>query len=186
MAQIRPHDDTVDAMKRLENLDEIIVKQHLMNFGVKDDSSCCWRLCCSRTRPLVIRINSNDHKTLMELKRPYRCSGPLCCCCLQFLSLKSSNGFKLGEIKQNMGNNQSFAVRYGSGTEICTLIKDESSNTFKIKTKEKDVGILQDLSHAFTEENKSGTTNEFKLSCMYTLYAELDMGASKIGLGIII
>ncbi|XP_063406455.1 phospholipid scramblase 1-like [Mytilus trossulus] len=184
MAQIRPHDDTDDAMKRLGNLDEIIVKQHLMNFDVKgykfsicdsqnqqimeaveesDDSSSCWRLCCSRTRPLVLRINNNDHKTLMELKRPYRCSGPLCCC-LQFLSLKSPSGFKLGEIKQNMGNNQSFAVRYGSGTEVFTLIKDESSNTFKIKTKEKDVGILQDLSHAFTEENKSGTTNEFKLS----------------------
>lgn len=35
MAQIRPHDDTVEAMKRLGNLDEIIVKQHLMNFDVK-------------------------------------------------------------------------------------------------------------------------------------------------------
>lgn len=35
MAQIRPHDDTQEAMKKLENLDEIIVKQHLMNFGVK-------------------------------------------------------------------------------------------------------------------------------------------------------
>lgn len=35
-----------------------------------------------------------------------------------------------------MGNNQSFAVRYGSGTEVCTLIKDESSNTFKVSDKE--------------------------------------------------
>lgn len=98
-----------------------------------DDSSCCWRLCCSRTRPLVIRINSNDHRTLMELKRPYRCSGPFCCCCLQFLSMKRSSGSKLGEIKQNMGNNLSFAVIYGSGTEVCTLINDESSYVFKFQ-----------------------------------------------------
>ncbi|CAC5367627.1 unnamed protein product [Mytilus coruscus] len=84
MAQIRPHDSTQEAMKRLGDLDEIIVKQHLMNFGVKG-------------RDEII-------------------------------------------VKQHLMN---FGVQ---------------------ETKDKEVGILQDLSHAFTEENKSGITNEFKLT----------------------
>lgn len=188
MAQVRLHDETVKWMAKFHDLDEIIVKQHLSNFTVKgykfdicdsqnqkimeaieelDDSSCCWRFCCSQTRPLVLKIYDSDNRTIMELRRPYRCR-------LQFLSLNSPKGLKLGEIKQDSAENLSFTVRDGSGKEVCIFVKDELSNSFKIKTQEKEIGKIQDTSHAFTEEkagtklfthvNRSGTTNEFKLT----------------------
>lgn len=190
MAQVRLHDETVKWMAKFDDLDEIIVKQHLLIFTVKgykfdicdsqnqkimeaieelDYSSCWLRICCSRTRPLVLRINSGDNRTIMELRRPYRC-----CCCSQLLSLKSPEGLKLGEIKQHSTDNLSFTVRDGSGKEVCIFVKDELSNSFKIKTEEKEIGKIQDTSHAFieeqpgakafTKENRSGKTNEFKLT----------------------
>ncbi|CAG2232472.1 unnamed protein product [Mytilus edulis] len=189
MAQVRLHDETVRWMAKLNDLDEIIVKQHLSNFTIKDDSSCCWRFCCSRTRPLVIRINDSDNRTIMELKRPYRCSGAICGCCQQILSLISPNGLKLGQIKQHSADNLSVTVRDGSGKDVCIFEKDELSNSFTIKTKDKEIGKIQDTSQYFTEENtgakefikenRSGITNEFKLTCMYSMNNEYKQGENK-------
>jgi len=65
------------------------------------DNSSCWRLCCSRTRPLQMIIYDNDHRTVMELNRPYRCRCSLLwCCCLQLMTMKSALGIMLGEAKQ--------------------------------------------------------------------------------------
>ncbi|XP_071141340.1 phospholipid scramblase 1-like [Mytilus edulis] len=187
MAQVRLHDETVKWMAKFDDLDEIIVKQHLSNFAVRgykfdicdlhnqkimeaieelDDSSKCWRFCCSKTRPLVLKIYDSEKRTIMELRRPYQFRR-------QRLLFNSPKGLKLGDIKQESAENLSFTVRDGAGKEVCIFVKDEHSNSFKIKTQEKEIGKIQDTSHAFTEKkegtkvftqaNRSGTTNEFKL-----------------------
>ena len=58
-----------------------------------DNSSCCWRLCCSRTRPLQMITYDNEHIIVMELNRPYRCRCSLSwCCCLQLMTMKNPLG----------------------------------------------------------------------------------------------
>ncbi|CAG2238447.1 unnamed protein product [Mytilus edulis] len=168
MAQVRLHEETVKWMAKLMiGICKSLNCVHLLNFTVRDDSSKCWRFCCSRTRPLILKIYDSENRTIMELRRPYQFSR-------QRLLFNSPKGIKLGEIKQDSTKNLSFVVRVRSGKEVCTFEKDELSNSFKIKTTEKEIGKIEDTSHEFTEEkpgakiftkgNRSGITNEYKLT----------------------
>ncbi|CAG2238448.1 unnamed protein product [Mytilus edulis] len=182
MAQVRLHEETVKWMAKLMiGICKSLNCVHLLNFTVRDDSSKCWRFCCSRTRPLILKIYDSENRTIMELRRPYQFSR-------QRLLFNSPKGIKLGEIKQELQDitvgravkkvcstkNLSFVVRVRSGKEVCTFEKDELSNSFKIKTTEKEIGKIEDTSHEFTEEkpgakiftkgNRSGITNEYKLT----------------------
>ncbi|CAG2232478.1 unnamed protein product [Mytilus edulis] len=130
MAQVRLHEETVKWMAKFDDLDEIIVKQHLLNFTVLIE-------CVSLSRLQDITVGRAVKKV---------CST----------------------------KNLSFVVRVRSGKEVCTFEKDELSNSFKIKTTEKEIGKIEDTSHEFTEEkpgakiftkgNRSGITNEYKLT----------------------
>ncbi len=68
-----------------------------------EDSNCCFRQCCDQLRPFQMKIKDRAEKTVITVRRPFRCNNVWCCPCFaQRLEVEWPPGQDIGMVDQNM------------------------------------------------------------------------------------
>ncbi|XP_077864948.1 phospholipid scramblase 1-like [Saccoglossus kowalevskii] len=69
-------------------------------YKAKEESGFCVRQICGPMRPFKLNVKDHQDRTVLVLKRPYRCDD--CCffCCLMKLEVYTADGLCLGRVQQ--------------------------------------------------------------------------------------
>ncbi|XP_041483617.1 phospholipid scramblase 2-like isoform X2 [Lytechinus variegatus] len=66
-----------------------------------EDSDCCTRNCCGKSRCFDMKILDNTQREVIHIERPLRCTTCWCPCCLQTITVSSPPGTVIGYVNQS-------------------------------------------------------------------------------------
>jgi len=69
-------------------------------FLAKEDTDCCTRQFLGAQRPFTMNITTMDGRDVIQVDRPWRCQGALCCCHLQEMTIMSPPGTVVGYVRE--------------------------------------------------------------------------------------
>ncbi|KAF0290501.1 Phospholipid scramblase 2 [Amphibalanus amphitrite] len=69
-------------------------------FSGREDTNWCTRQCCGPIRPFDIQVQDGSEREVLTLRRPLRCQGCCCPCCLQQMEVVAADGQLLGSIRE--------------------------------------------------------------------------------------
>nr|XP_006815905.1 PREDICTED: phospholipid scramblase 2-like [Saccoglossus kowalevskii] len=89
--------DCPPGLEYLTQIDQLLVRQKMQ---VAEKSGFCVRQICGPMRPFKLNVKDHQDRTVLVLKRPYRCDD--CCffCCLMKLEVYTADGLCLGRVQQ--------------------------------------------------------------------------------------
>ncbi|XP_070539456.1 phospholipid scramblase 1-like [Ptychodera flava] len=69
-------------------------------YHAQEDTGFWNRQCCGRMRPFAMHLRDNSEREVLTIKRPYRCEGCCCFCCLMEIQVYTADGVLLGGVNQ--------------------------------------------------------------------------------------
>ncbi|XP_055343713.1 phospholipid scramblase 2-like [Paramacrobiotus metropolitanus] len=66
-----------------------------------ENSDFCSRQCLGTLRPFDLGVYDNAQRQVMNIHRPYNCTGCCCPCCLQTMQVEAPPGNPIGQIEEN-------------------------------------------------------------------------------------
>ena len=69
-------------------------------YSALEETNWCTRQCCGPIRPFDMQLQDGSERQVLQLRRPLRCQGCCCPCCLQELEVLSADGQPLGSIRE--------------------------------------------------------------------------------------
>ncbi|XP_043601154.1 phospholipid scramblase 1-like [Bombus pyrosoma] len=107
-------------------------------FYIMEESNICARLCLGTLRSCELHVGDTNHREVLRMVRPCRCSGCCCFCCMQMLEVYSGD-MLLGSVTENCHIfRPSFSIRDASGKTVLRIkgpcFRCCGNVTYKIKS----------------------------------------------------
>ncbi|XP_050483459.1 phospholipid scramblase 3 [Bombus huntii] len=107
-------------------------------FYIMEESNICARLCLGTLRNCVLHVDDTNHREVLRMVRPCRCSGCCCFCCMQMLEVYSGEMLLGSVIEDCHIFRPSFSIRDAFGETVLKItgpyFRFCGNATYKIKS----------------------------------------------------
>ncbi|RWS18501.1 hypothetical protein B4U80_02494, partial [Leptotrombidium deliense] len=113
-----------EALVGIQKANKYVIKNSMGQqvYFAAEDSDCCTRNCLGIMRPFHMHIFDNNFREVINIYRPYRCTGCCCPCSMQELEVMAPSGAVFGYVKERWSLcTPLFDIQNAAGETVFTL-----------------------------------------------------------------